>query len=210
MVVMEHGSESDGGAESLDDPLFEASIEPIDEALAEEMSGVSWHPGCPVAIGDLRLITMNHWGFDGEVHRGELVVHADVAVDLVDVFGRLFSDRFPIFRMARIEVYDGDDDASMAANNTSAFNCREIAGGGPVSVHSFGRAVDINPVENPYVKDGRVLPPAGAAFLDRDDVRPGMIADADAVVEAFRAVGFTWGGNWTSLTDYQHFESVRP
>ena len=174
------------------------------------MIGVSWHPGCPVRISDLRLITMDHWGFDGTSHRGELVVHESVADGLVDVFGQLFAARFPILRMDCIERFDGDDDRSMAADNTSAFNCREIAGGGPYSVHSWGKALDINPLENPYVKDGIVLPAAGAAYLDRDDVRPGMILDGDLVVEAFAAIGFSWGGNWNRLKDYQHFEVADP
>ena len=193
-----------------DDPAFEASVEPINDALADEMIGLSWHQGCPVRIADLRLITMNHWGFDGELHRGELVVHEDVATDIVGVFRRLFGAHFPIQRMERIEGYGGDDDASMAANNTAAFNCREITGGGAFSVHSWGKAVDINPVENPYVKDGIVLPPSSSAFVDRAVVRPGMIVDGDVVVEAFAAIGFSWGGNWDRLKDYQHFESEDP
>ena len=193
-----------------DDPVFEGSVEPISDSLAEAMTGVSWHPGCPVRIADLRLITMSHRGFDGAVHRGELVVHENVATDIVDVFSQLFDARFPIRRMERIDVYDGDDDASMAADNTAAFNCREITGGETLSVHSWGTAVDINPLENPYVKGEIVLPPSGAAFVDREDVRPGMIVDGDIVVEAFAAIGFSWGGNWDRLKDYQHFESEDP
>jgi D-alanyl-D-alanine carboxypeptidase len=197
-----------GGA--ANDAAFTAAVEPISHERAQEMIGVSWHPGCPVSISDLCLITMDHWGFDGEPHRGELVVHEFVADDIVNVFGELFAARFPILRMERIERFDGDDDRSMAADNTSAFNCREIAGGGPYSVHSWGKAVDINPLENPYVKGGVVLPAAGAAYLDRDDVRPGMIVDGDVAVEAFAAIGFSWGGNWNRLKDYQHFEVVDP
>ena len=174
------------------------------------MVGVSWHPGCPVAISELRSITMNHWGFDELPHAGELVVHRDVADDVAGVFGQLFAARFPIARMQRIERFDGDDDESMAADNTSAFNCRAITGGGNFSIHSWGKAIDINPLENPYVKDGAVLPPAGTGFLDRQDVRPGMIVAGDFVVEAFAAVGFTWGGSWERLKDYHHFEVADP
>ena len=192
------------------DAAFEAVVEPISDALAQEMIGVSWHPGCPVPIASLRLITMDHWGFDGQKHRGELVVHEDVADDIVSVFGTLFAARFPILRMDRIEHYDGDDDRSMAADNTSAFNCRAITGGVGYSVHSWGKAIDINPLENPYIRDGVVLPPAGEAYLDRGDVRPGMIVDGDVVVEAFAAIGFDWGGHWDRLLDYQHFEVPDP
>ena len=185
-------------------------MEPIGEPLAAEMRAVSWRPGCPVPISDLRLITMNHWGFDGQVHTGELVVHADVADDIVGVFARLFDVGYPIRRMERIEHYGGDDDASMAADNTSAFNCRPITGGGAFSVHSWGKAVDINPVENPYVKGDIVLPEAGRPFVDRSSSRPGVIVDDDVVVEAFAAIGFVWGGDWTRLKDYQHFEVEDP
>jgi hypothetical protein len=195
---------------AANDRNFEALVEPISAALAAEMVGVSWHPGCPVPLSDLRLITMDYWDFDGQIRRGELVVHHDIAVGVVGVFAKMFAARFPILRMERIEAYDGDDGASMAADNTSAFNCREITGGSGFSVHSWGKAIDINPLENPYIRDGVVLPRAGEAYLDRTDVRPGMIVDGDFVVEAFTAIGFDWGGDWTRLKDYQHFETPDP
>jgi hypothetical protein len=196
------------GTSTSSSPTFVATVAPIDEALAEEMSGVSWRPGCPVPIADLRIIRMPHWGFDGQVHDGELVVHRNVAADVAGVFAAMFAQRFPISGMVRVEHHGGDDDASMAADNTSAFNCREITGGGAFSNHSWGMAIDINPLENPYVKGDVVLPAAGAAFLDRSDVRPGMIVDGDVVVTAFAAIGFEWGGDWDRLKDYQHFEAA--
>src|SRR5690606_22536798 len=186
-------------------PPFRAKIERISPELAEEMIGVSWHPGCPVPIEDLRLITMNHHGFDGRSHDGELVVHKDVAKNVVKVFRKLYYHKFPIRRMERIEHYGGSDDASMEADNTSAFNCREITGGGGFSVHSYGKAIDINTIENPYVKGDLVLPEAGREYLDREDVHPGMIVDGDIVVRSFAKAGFIWGGHWTSPIDYQHF-----
>jgi hypothetical protein len=175
------------------------------------MIGVSWKPGCPVPIDDLRIIDMNYWGFDGTVHDGgRLMVHKDVADEVVAAFGDMFAAEFPIRRMELIEEYDGSDDASMAADNTSAFNCRPITGSpGRYSIHSYGKAIDINTVENPYVKGDTVLPPAGAEYLDRTDVRPGMIVKNDAVVKAFKKRGFTWGGSWHSLKDYQHFEAKK-
>jgi hypothetical protein len=189
-------------------PTFVATVAPIDAALAEEMSGVSWRPGCPVPIDDLRIIRMPHWGFDGHVHDGELVVHRNVAADVAGAFATMFAQHFPIAGMVRVEHYGGDDDASMAADNTSAFNCREITGGGAFSNHSWGMAIDVNPLENPYVKGDLVLPDAGAAYLDRSDVRPGMIVEGDVVVTAFAAIGFEWGGDWNRLLDYQHFEAA--
>lgn len=193
-------------------PRFRASVHRVPDWYAEKMDGVSWQPDCPVPIEDLRIVVMNHWGFDGRVHHGGmLMVHEDVARKVVVAFRELFRVKFPIRRMRLIEHYDGDDDASMAEDNSSAFNCRAITGQpGTFSVHSYGKAIDINTVENPYVKGDLVLPPAGADYLDRTDVRPGMIVEGDAVVRAFTRRGFDWGGSWTSLKDYQHFEIPSP
>jgi D-alanyl-D-alanine carboxypeptidase len=169
----------------------------------------SWHPGCPVPLEDLRLVSPRYWGFDGEVHTGELVVNEGVARDVVRVFGVLFRERFPIRRMVLVDEYEGDDDRSMAANNTSAFNCRAVTGGSAYSEHSYGWAIDINPVQNPYTTGaGTVLPPEGAAFLDRRREARGMIHEGDEVVRAFAAVGWQWGGSWSSIKDYQHFSAT--
>jgi hypothetical protein len=194
------------------DPAFEATVTTVPEDYRDLMIGVSWKPGCPVPIDDLRIIEMNHWGFDGAVHDGgQLMVHREVVEDVVAAFGEMYAAGFPIRRMELIEVYGGSDDASMAADNTSAFNCRPITGSpGRFSIHSYGKAIDINTIENPYVSgSGTVLPPAGAEYLDRDDVRPGMIVKNDAVVKAFKNRGFDWGGDWHSLKDYQHFEAKK-
>ena len=193
------------------DPAFHATVTTVPEEYRDLMIGVSWKPGCPVPIDDLRIIEMNHWGFDGTVHDGGLLmVHREVADDVVAAFGEMFAAGFPIRRMELIEEYDGSDDASMAADNTSAFNCRPITGSpGRFSIHSYGKAIDVNTVENPYVNGDTVLPPAGAEYLDRDDVRPGMIVKNDPVVKAFKNRGFDWGGGWHSLKDYQHFEAKK-
>ena len=183
----------------------------VPEDYRDRMVGVSWKPGCPVPIDDLRIIEMNHWGFDGTVHDdGRLMVHEDVADDVVAAFGEIYAARFPIRRMELIEEYGASDDASMEADNTSAFNCRPITGTTDrFSIHSYGKAIDINPVENPYVRGDTVLPPAGAEYVDREDVRPGMILKNDAVVKAFKNRGFIWGGDWNSLKDYQHLEAKK-
>ena len=198
-------------AVAADDPEFSATVSTVPEDYRARMIGVSWQPGCPVPIDDLRIIEMNHWGFDGTVHDGgRLMVHEDVADDVVAAFGEMFDVRFPIRRMELIERHGGSDDASMEADNTSAFNCRPITGSpGRFSIHSYGKAIDINPVENPYVKGDTVLPAAGTAYLDREDVRPGMIVKNDEVVKAFKNRGFDWGGSWHSLQDYQHFEAKK-
>ena len=186
-------------------PLFRASIDP---APADRME-FSWRVGCPVGTGDLRLLTLTHRGFDGAIHMGELVVHEDHALAVVGVFKMLFEAGFPIQRMKLVDEYQGDDDASMEANNTSAFNCRLATGSDDTwSQHAYGWAIDINPVQNPYVNGGTVLPPSGAAYLDRADVRQGMVVEGDAVVAAFASIGWEWGGNWVSLKDYQHFSAT--
>ncbi len=186
---------------------FVAVVTPVPRAYRPKMIGVSWKPGCPVAIDDLRIITMTYRGFDGRAHLGRLMVNRDVARGVVRAFRKMYAAGFPIRRMELIEAYDASDDASMAADNTSAFNCRPITGTTDrFSIHSYGRAIDINTVENPYVKGTTVLPPAGREFLDRSVVRPGMIVKGDVTYDAFTAEGFGWGGDYVTLKDYQHFE----
>jgi hypothetical protein len=162
-----------------------------------------------VRVEDLRLLTVSHWGFDGAVQTGELVVHRDQAANMLRAMERLFALKFPIQRMELVDVYGADDDQSMAANNTSAFNCREVERSpGVWSQHSYGRAVDINPVQNPYLPgSGAADPPAGAAYTDRSDARPGMILSGGGVVQAFASIGWEWGGDWSGSKDYQHFSS---
>lgn len=178
-------------------------------AVARERLTSSWRPGCPVPVEDLRLLRVVHLGFDGAVHDGELVVHHDQAAKIMAVLEKIYEARFPIERMRLVDVYGADDDRSMEANNTSAFNCREVEGRpGVWSQHSYGRAIDINPIQNPYVSSsGEVSPAAGAAFKDRASRRSGMIVGGDAVVDAFSSVGWRWGGYWKSSKDYQHFSS---
>ncbi len=171
------------------------------------MRGRFWRHGCPVGFRDLRLVRLTYLGFDRESHMGELVVHRRWADETVRVFRRMYEVRFRIRRMRLVDHYGAEDRRSMAADNTSAFNCRWRAG---VccrwSQHAYGRAIDINPVENPFVWDGGVSPPAGEAFLDRSNHRKGMIHRQDAVWWAFRAVGWEWGGDWET-PDYQHFSA---
>jgi hypothetical protein len=183
---------------------FTASVRTV---TAQDL-GSSWRSGCPVGPGQLREVRLAHRGFDGAVHTGRLVVHVDQVAPVLGVFRRMFDVGFPIERMVPVDAYGGDDDASMAANNTSGFNCRTIAGTSTWSQHAYGRAIDVNPVQNPYVRGSTVEPPAGRAYVDRQNARPGMLHGGDAVVSAFAAAGWSWGGYWTSSKDYQHFEVV--
>lgn len=166
----------------------------------------SYRSGCPVGPAKLRLVRVSYRGIDGRVHLGSLVVSSRVTRDVVSVFRRLYEARFPIRRMTPVSAYHGSDDASMAADNTSGFNCRRAVGSasGAWSAHAYGTALDINPVENPYVLGRRVLPPAGRRYVDRSRVRPGMAVEGGVLVKAFESVGWKWGGRWRS-PDYQHF-----
>jgi hypothetical protein len=186
-------------------PAFESSVAAVDEARL----GASWRPGCPVDPAALRLVSVSHWGYDGQATRGELVVHADSADAMVRVFRRLYDLRFPVERMVTVEAFGADDDASMAANNTSAFNCRRVAGSSSWSEHAYGRAVDVNPMQNPYLASSGAVAPEGARpWLDRRFPNPGMVRAGDEVVAAFAAVGWSWGGDWRGSKDYQHFSAT--
>ena len=188
-------------------PKFQTRITRIDAETRTAMIGSSWRKGCPVPIRGLRLLKASFWGFDGEVHPGRLVVNKDQATRLQRVMRRLFQVRFPIKRMRLVDAYGGNDRRSMAANNTSAFNCRPVAGTSRWSEHAYGRAIDVNPIQNPYVANGAATPPAGAGYVDRSQRRRGMIHAGDAVVRAFAAQGWGWGGYWRSIKDYQHFSA---
>lgn len=169
----------------------------------------SWRPGCPVSPAELRRLDLSYWGFDDRPHAGALIVNAAQADKVIGVFKRLYDKRFPIRRMEPIDVYGGSDDASIAADNTSAFNCRNAVASGPPtwSQHAYGLAIDVNPVENPYILEGDVLPPAGKAFVDRRNVRPGMAVRGGELVAAFADAGWSWGGVWAN-PDYQHFSAA--
>jgi hypothetical protein len=198
------GSSGQATTTSPAPPRFTATIEP---APRERMMS-SWRPGCPVALDDLRLLTLAHWGFDRTVHRGELVVHEEHVREVRRVFRMLFKAHFPIERIELVDVYGANDDRSMAANNTSAFNCRRVEGSTSWSEHAYGRAIDINPIQNPFVQNGRVSPRAGSRYLDRSRPAKGLIRADDRVVRAFASIGWGWGGYWQSSKDYQHFSAT--
>lgn len=183
---------------------------PVDDATFARMQGRSYRAGCPVSRDDLRYVRVLHVDFAGAVRTGELICHRNVADDLAEVFRELYDAAYPIERMVLIDAYDGDDERSMAANNTSAFNFRRIAGSARLSRHALGMAVDINPLYNPCVavRGGRtvVQPEAGSPYADRTRPFPGRIDRDDLCYRLLRARGFAWGGDWHSLKDYQHFE----
>jgi D-alanyl-D-alanine carboxypeptidase len=185
---------------------FSYQVREIKGKTRRRMTGVSWRPGCPVHIDKLRLVRTTFWNFGGRRDTGSIVVHAREAGEIVRVFRSLYRHRFKIRRMQLIERYDGSDHASMDADNTSGFNCRYINGTSEWSQHAFGKAIDVNPVENPYVtSSGHVSPPAGEAYADRSRDAKGMIHRGDHAYRAFAQEDWKWGGNWRGTKDYQHF-----
>jgi hypothetical protein len=185
-------------------PPFEYSVERLSAANLP----YSWRAGCPVSPAQLRRVRLTYWGFDGRAHAGRLDVHVDVAGSVVRVFRRLYVARFPIRRMRPVDAYRGNDDRSMAADNTSGFNCRFVSGTRRWSMHAYGKAIDVNPVENPYVSGSRVQPPSGRAYLNRSRVRPGMAVPGRVLVRTFASAGWSWGGYWSGTPDYQHFSTT--
>ena len=191
------GSEPLGAAA----PSFSGAIEPVRWADLR----LSYREGCPVGPAQLRVLRVSHWGFDGRSRVGSIVVARRAAPAIVTVLRKLWTARFPIRRLQPVAAYRGSDDASMAADNTSGFNCRFVGGTSRWSMHAYGEAIDVNPVENPYVQGARVSPPAGRAYLNRGRLRRGMAVEGGVLVRAFASVGWKWGA---SFGDYQHFSTT--
>ncbi len=188
------------------DDEFLATVENLAE-VPEALARSTWVEGCPVPPDELAYLTVSFHGFDGWNHTGELIVHSSVADDIVSVFAKLHQARFPIEELRIVTPADLDGPPTGDGNNSGGFVCRPVTGGTAFSEHAKGLAVDLNPFHNPYVRGDRVLPEQATAYTDRTLDRPGMIQPDDVVVRAFAAIGWTWGGDWTSLSDYQHFSA---
>ena len=190
-------------------PPYHALVAPLSPAQRKAMTPSVWRPGCPVALSGLRRVTITYVGFDGRAHRGALVVNRSVAAPVARAFGELYAARFAIRRMVPIEAYGGDDFRSIEADNTSAFNCRPATGSSHWSEHAYGRAIDLDPLENPYVSGGRTSHTASRPYLDRARVawRPGVITEGGVVTRAFARIGWGWGGRWSGTRDYQHLSA---
>lgn len=181
-------------------------VAPVTPAVRARM-GTTWSPACPVALADLRLLTVAFRGFDGRPHSGQLVVAARVADDVVEVFRRLYASGFPIEEVRLPGTADLEAPPTGDGNDTAGYVCRAARGQQRFSSHAYGTAVDVNPFQNPLVKRGRVLPELAVAYADRSRVRDGMHLPGGPAVEAFAAVGWTWGGTWTSSKDWMHFSA---
>lgn len=182
----------------------------IDNSLYERIRGKSYRPNSDISISELSYISLLHYGFDRCVHQGEMICNKHIADRVIGVFELLYRKRYQIESVRLIDDYGGSDDASMRANNTSAFNYRPITNGTRLSRHALGLAIDINPLYNPYVKtiDGKtvILPENSLQYVDRTKRFPHKITHKDSAYLAFKSYGFSWGGDWESLNDYQHFE----
>ena len=185
-------------------PIF--TREPLPEHIIQQITGVTFHDNTPFGFDFLTYLTVTHVNFYGESVLGNLIVAAEIGDEVLDIFREIYEGGFPIHSILLIDYFDASDYLSMAANNSHAFNFRYIAGTTTISRHGFGRAIDINPVQNPYIRGDTIWPAAGAAYLDRSYVRPGMIVPGDVVYNAFMSRGWIWGGYWNWPRDYHHFE----
>ena len=190
---------------------FAGRVSAIPAAVRREMTGKTWEPGCPVGYDDLRLLSFNYLGFDAEIKRARMVVHEDEATDVLGVFAQLFEGGFPFKNVDLASRWRPNGPIDTTRSKTAAFNCRpalnpDLTPTGTWSEHSYGLAIDINPLQNPYVaEDGTALRPAAEAYLDRSQDLLGMIHEGDLVVRAFAAIGWEWGGHWSGKKDYMHF-----
>jgi hypothetical protein len=201
-----------GQASAAASDSYRSAIQPLSKPLRAQLTPRFWRPGCPLALGDLRLLTVSHWDFGNETRSGQLIVHRAAAAPLASVFRRLYELRFPIRHLRLDDMYGPKSARPVDGDITGSFHCREsvpspCTGGsrsGRWSNHAYGLAVDLNPVENPYVGCGRVRDPRTRPYVDRSRLRKGMVTPA--VVQAFRSIGWGWGGDWTRGTkDYMHF-----
>ncbi|MBF4692872.1 M15 family metallopeptidase [Fusibacter sp. Q10-2] len=186
----------------------EFKIDEIDKTLYSQMLGKSFKENDVIQVEALRILTLTYYGFDESAHIGQLVVNQEVAEEVLEIFKVLYEKKYPIEKINLVDEYNADDDLSMADNNTSGFNFRVVSGSEHLSRHSYGMAIDINPVQNPYVTSKGVFPADGESYLDRSLKKKGMIDEEDLCYKLFTEKGWTWGGHFKSVKDYQHFQKA--
>ena len=187
------------------DPAFTVSM--IDSVVFSRIKGKSYPENCPVSLQDLRYLTILHYTPEGDVRKGELICNKSISNDLIDIFHNLYLAKYPVESVRLVDEFDADDDKSILANNTSCFNYRTVAGSTHLSKHAYGKAIDINPYYNPYIKYkttdmSKVI---GAVYADRTKDFPMKIDHNDLIYKEFKKHGFKWGGDWNYDKDYQHF-----
>ncbi len=191
---------------------YRSSISPITPEIEKRMiKGNSWREGCPVGLEDLRYLRIKHLNFNGEEQMGEMVVHKEVSVEVAEIFEALYELGYPIRKMRLVSDYKGSDWHSIESDNTSAFNCRKATGSKKWSKHSYGKAIDINPIENPYIsRKGYISHKASAPYRKRVHQKStyadkAVLLKDDKAVQIFKKYGWQWGGDWSGIKDYQHF-----
>jgi hypothetical protein len=194
---------------------FHSSVAPLSPALRAQLNGPYWHAGCPLSLSNLRVLTVTHWDFDRRATTGQLIVNRRAAWPLAKVFRRLYALRFRIRHMQLSDAYGPESGKPADDDISGSFECRQAVpspcsggkGTGSWSMHAFGLAVDLNPIENPYVGCGSTSHRTSIPYLNRTRIRPGMVTGA--VVKAFASIGWRWGGAWPGNTkDYMHFSST--
>ena len=192
--------------------LNASNIRLIDENYAKQMEGIAYQKECPVSLDDLRIVNVKYLGFDDKEHFGDIVVHKDISLEVSQIFEELLAINYPIRKIFPIEKYNGDDFESIEDDNTSAFNCRKAEGSNKYSKHSYGKAIDINPLENPYVyKDGTTSHKDSVKYLIREETNDSIenkavLISSSQAVQIFKKYGWKWGGDWKNTKDYQHFQ----
>lgn len=189
-----------------------SSVSPITQEVKQRMiNGNSWRKGCPVGLQDLRYLRLKYVNFQGKTALGEMIVHKDVASEVVEIFEALYNIDYPIRKMKLVSDYKGSDWQSIEADNTSAFNCRKATGSKKWSKHSYGKAIDLNAIENPYIsRSGHISHKASLKYRKRKHQKSSaadraLLLKSDKATQLFKAKGWRWGGDWSGVKDYQHF-----
>lgn len=186
--------------------------EPLSEEIKEKITGVSFHENDNITYDDLRYLNVLYVDFNGDTQTGEIICNKAIAQDFMEIFKELYDNEYQIDKIRLIDEYSGDDDLSCDDNNTSCFNYRVVGGTDSLSKHALGLAIDINPFQNPYITypNGveRISPAGSEPYADRDSGLPHMILEGDLCYNLFTSHGFTWGGHWKTLKDYQHFQKT--
>ena len=191
---------------------YQSSISKITPEIKKRMlKGNSWRKGCPVSLPHLRYLRVKHKDFRGKDVMGEIIVHKEVSREVTRIFEELYNDGYPIHKMKLVSNYKGNDWQSIEADNTSAFNCRNATGSKKWSKHSYGKAIDINPIENPYIaRNGRISHKASLIYRKRIHNKityadKAVLIKGDKAIQIFKKYDWKWGGDWSGLKDYQHF-----
>lgn len=215
IVTPEHVGKYNPQAVSATDKTIYAYgfyYEPLSDEIKEKITGVSFHENENITYDDLRYLNVLYVDFDGNTQKGEIICNKVIAQDLVEIFKELYDNEYQIDKIRLIDEYGGDDDLSCDDNNTSCFNYRVVGGTDSLSKHALGLAIDINPFQNPYITypngTERISPTGSEPYADRNSGLPHMILEGDLCYNLFIEHGFTWGGHWKTLKDYQHFQKT--